>query len=286
MLQGFGNPTTNSFNDPDLGAFAFLVPTDFANNPNLPGYAGCTSNLLPTTCAPFQDAVQGLLDNPRNTVDPQAKTLIFWINDGGTFNKGYHQDRRHRLPAAATTGIGAISARSTSASPAPTICTRWEQPIDGVCDQDMFHTTAARRAASTKCNGVRIAAALPLPRSRGLVQRTVVAHRLHERRRPTSSTRRTRRPTSTAISAPRTAVSTQYGNGGTYPCAIQDYTNIIPSYYTFDLSLGYNTMDAPANEYLRNIGVQLVVQNIIGSAGRPTATASAPAAATRVPAIS
>jgi len=30
----------------------------------------------------------------------------------------------------------------------------------------------------------------------------------------------------------------------------------------FDLSLGYNTMDGPANEYLRNIGVQLVVQNV------------------------
>jgi outer membrane receptor protein involved in Fe transport len=53
-----------------------------------------------------------------------------------------------------------------------------------------------------------------------------------------------------------------YGNGGTYTCAVSDYTNIIPSYYFFDLSLGYNTMDGPANEYLRNIGIQLVVQNI------------------------
>ena len=57
------------------------------------------------------------------------------------------------------------------------------------------------------------------------------------------------------------------GAGGTYPCAIQGYTNILPSYYTFDLSLGYNTMDAPANEYLRNIGVQLVVQNIMNRHG-------------------
>ena len=55
----------------------------------------------------------------------------------------------------------------------------------------------------------------------------------------------------------------EYGNGGTYTCAISDYTNILPSYYTFDLSLGYNTMDGPANEYLRNIGIQLVVQNIM-----------------------
>ena len=52
------------------------------------------------------------------------------------------------------------------------------------------------------------------------------------------------------------------GGGGTFPCAINDYTNLVNSYYTFDLSLGYNTLDMPANEYLRNIGVQLVVQNV------------------------
>jgi outer membrane receptor protein involved in Fe transport len=94
VLQGFGNPSSNSFNDPEIGPFAMLVPTDFANNPNLPGYAACTSNLLPTTCLPFQNAVQGLLDNPRNSVDPQAKTLIYWINDGGTFNKEALSNRR------------------------------------------------------------------------------------------------------------------------------------------------------------------------------------------------
>jgi hypothetical protein len=31
---------------------------------------------------------------------------------------------------------------------------------------------------------------------------------------------------------------------------------------------GYNTMDAPAKEYLRNIGVQLVVQNITDRHGQ------------------
>jgi len=58
------------------------------------------------------------------------------------------------------------------------------------------------------------------------------------------------------------------GGGGSYPCNIQDYTNLLPSYYTFDLSLGYNTMDFPANEYLRNIGVQLVVQNVMNRHGQ------------------
>ena len=39
------------------------------------------------------------------------------------------------------------------------------------------------------------------------------------------------------------------GGGRHVSCAIDDYTNLMPSYYTFDLSLGYNTMDMPANEY-------------------------------------
>ena len=66
VLRGFGNPVTDSFNDPTLGDFAFLVPTDLANiRPS--GRAGCTNNLLPTTCAPFQDAVPGLLAQPGST---------------------------------------------------------------------------------------------------------------------------------------------------------------------------------------------------------------------------
>jgi hypothetical protein len=51
--------------------------------------------------------------------------------------------------------------------------------------------------------------------------------------------------------------------GGSMPCFIDNYTNIIPSYYTFDLSLGYDTGDTPANDFLKNIGIQFVVQNIM-----------------------
>src|SRR6185503_19298046 len=53
------------------------------------------------------------------------------------------------------------------------------------------------------------------------------------------------------------------GAGGTYPCAISGYSNIVPSWYSFDLSIGYDTLDRPANQYLRNIGVQLVIQNLM-----------------------
>ena len=52
--------------------------------------------------------------------------------------------------------------------------------------------------------------------------------------------------------------------GGTFPCAITNYTNVEPSFYTFDLSLGYNTGDLPANDYLKRINLQIVTQNILG----------------------
>ena len=36
----------------------------------------------------------------------------------------------------------------------------------------------------------------------------------------------------------------------------------MPAYYTFDLSIGYSTGDLPQNPYLKNIGIQLVIQNV------------------------
>ncbi len=51
--------------------------------------------------------------------------------------------------------------------------------------------------------------------------------------------------------------------GGALPCAISNYTGLEPFYYTFDLSLGYDTGDMPANDYLKHIGVRLVLQNIM-----------------------
>ena len=47
------------------------------------------------------------------------------------------------------------------------------------------------------------------------------------------------------------------------PCWVTDYTNIQPGFYTFDLSLGYNTGDRPENDYLKNVSLQLVVQNLM-----------------------
>jgi len=42
-----------------------------------------------------------------------------------------------------------------------------------------------------------------------------------------------------------------------------NYSNKLPAQYLFDLSLGYNTGDIPASDYLKNLNLQLVVNNIL-----------------------
>jgi hypothetical protein len=37
----------------------------------------------------------------------------------------------------------------------------------------------------------------------------------------------------------------------------------VPSLLSFDLSMGYDTGDDPENNYLKHIGLQLVIQNIL-----------------------
>jgi outer membrane receptor protein involved in Fe transport len=36
-----------------------------------------------------------------------------------------------------------------------------------------------------------------------------------------------------------------------------------PSWLTFDLSIGYDTGDTPVNDYLKNMGIQLVISNLL-----------------------
>jgi outer membrane receptor protein involved in Fe transport len=54
------------------------------------------------------------------------------------------------------------------------------------------------------------------------------------------------------------------GECGLSACAINNYTYIEPNFVTFDLSLGYNTGDLPANDYLKQITLNLTVQNLMG----------------------
>jgi len=264
VLRGFGNPVSTDWTDPSQG-FAFLVATDFANNPNLPGSAACTNNLMPTTCAPFQEALQGLLNNPRNTVDPQAKTLIYWINDGGTFNKGWLKLDGIDWSASYDWDWGDLGAFNIGMVGTYYLHQK-EQLAEGAEVEDAFHTTNAE-GQRNEAQGVPND---PYMRYRGRIGWSngswsltgfvnYESHSFHNQGPP---------PNVNGNFCAANGGLNEAGGGGTYTCAIQGYNNHLPSFYTFDLSFGYNTEDRPPNEYLRNIGIQVVVQNVMDRHGQ------------------
>ena len=261
VLRNLRSINTTSFNDSSLGQFAFLVPTDWATS-GQPGAAGCTSNLLPTTCAPFQDALTGLLANSRNTVDPQARTLILWINDGGTFNKGWVKLDGVDFQAGYDWDGGDLGAWNAGITGTLYLHQKSEDVpgTPGSVVEDQFHTTL-NPGTVIEAQGVQFFPNLRyrarLGWSNGPWSITgfmdYVAHYYTSQPAPPN--------VNGNFCAPHGGLDSN-GGGGSYPCAIDDYTNILPSQYTFDLSIGYSTLDTPRNEYLRNIGVQLVIQNI------------------------
>ncbi|HXJ03433.1 MAG TPA: TonB-dependent receptor [Micropepsaceae bacterium] len=48
-----------------------------------------------------------------------------------------------------------------------------------------------------------------------------------------------------------------------YTTQYKTLTNFVPGLYTFDLSFGYKTGNTPANDYLKNLGFQLTINNIL-----------------------
>jgi iron complex outermembrane receptor protein len=249
-LVGFGNPTTNSWNDPTRG-FSYIVPTDLkAIDP-----AGCSCNATPTACSEFEQMIIGLLNNGRNSVPLSALTRIQWINDGGTMNKGWQKTDGIDWSASYDfdTGFGAFNAGIVGTY----YLHQKQQSVDGDVITDSFHTTVAsggvNESDGTVGGNPRMKYRGRLGWSNGSWNVTgfvdYQGHIFHTQTAPPN------------VNAQCLATGGTQG-GGTFPCLIQGYTNLEPSWYTFDLSMGYDTGDNPANEYLRNIGVQLVIQNI------------------------
>ena len=255
ILRNFGNPGTSRFNDPSIG-FAYVTPEDLVDP--VSGTPLCAGqNATPWLCAPFQEVVAKVLGHPEIEVPSELQTLVYWINDGGVMNVGWQR----------TTGIdwqasydwewgnlGAFNAGITG-----TYYLSQESQVPGGVIDDFYHTTFGT------LNGVEQVGVESRPR---LKYRTRLGwsdgtwsvtgfmdyeqHFFHTQAAPPNVNFACITPGGTVGGLPN------YTN----PCWVSDYTNFMPSYYTFDLSVGYDTGDRPANEYLRNISIQLVVQNI------------------------
>jgi outer membrane receptor protein involved in Fe transport len=252
-LQSFINPNTQFFNNPGLG-FTIIVPTDIAKAGI--DVAGCSNNNTPAACPEFENMVQKLLDNPRNGINPAVKTSVLWINDGGIFNAGYTKLSGIDFNVSYDWDMGNIGAFNTGVT-GTYYLHRYEQQVAGAVPQDQFHINLGS-AGGLAMNGVE---SLPRMHYRarlgwssekwsvtGFVNYD--SHFYHTQNAPPNVNNQ-------CITAGGTT------GGGSQPCAISNYSNLEPSFYTFDLSTGYNTGDDPANDYLKHLGIQLVVQNLM-----------------------
>ena len=257
-LTQTGNPNSSTANNPALG-YAFIVPTDIAKAGV--DVAGCSNNNTPSTCPEFEAMVRALLNDPQNPVPVSALTSVLWINDGAIGNFGWIKQQGVDFSASYDFDSGDLGA--------------WNAGIVGTY---YLHQYAANNASATvphpgivddfsadagTVGGIaQTASALdPQLRYRGRLGWSngslsvtgfvnYVSHYYNNQNAPPN------------VNFQCTAAGNTVA-GGTFPCAIANYTGLEPSWYTFDLSVGYDTGDLPANNYLKHIGIQLVVQNLL-----------------------
>jgi hypothetical protein len=199
---------------------------------------------------------------PNNTVPPTAQTLIYWLNDGGNFNRGWQKNEGIDYSISYDWDMGDWG--SFNIAHAGTYYLHvYNVTIPGAAGTagevvDGYHTDL------NTLNGVtQLGVVQPRPRARSRSQigwtkgqwdatlfMNYDGHFYHTQGAPPNVN-------NGCLIAGGTI------GGGSQPCAIQGYTNVEPSYYTFDLSLGYNTGEDPANDYLRNIGINLTIDNIM-----------------------
>jgi outer membrane receptor protein involved in Fe transport len=256
ILRNFGNPGTSRFNDPSVG-FAYLTPEDLIDP--ITGTPLCAGlNATPWACAPFQEVVAKVLAHPEIEVPATVQTLVYWINDGGTMNVGWQTTKGIDWQASYDwewEGLGAFNVGIIG-----TYYLSQESQVPGGIIDNFYHTDLAA-VNGVEQNGVESRPRLKYRARLGWSDGTwsvtgfmdYEQHFFHTQPAPPNVNFACITPGGTVGGLPN------YTN----PCWVTDYTNIQPSWYTFDLSLGYSTGDRPANEYLRNISLQLVVQNVM-----------------------
>lgn len=248
ILNGFANVTSQTLSDPNQ-RFHFIVPSDL----------GCpvTANANPASCAPFEKMVLSALNDQSATLNPSEATNVYFINDGGTFGSGFLHVQGIDWNASYDWDMGNLGAWNTGIT-GTYYLHRLVQTITGGPVLDALHQNI-QPAAGILQNGVETAPRM-LYRARlgwsdgpfsvtGFVN--YISHYFDPVAVPPN------------VNFQCTSAGGMAG-GGTFPCAISNYTNIEPSMYTFDLSFGYSTGDRPANDYLKSITLQLTVQNLMG----------------------
>jgi len=281
LLNSFGNPQSSSLNNGNIG-FAYIVPTDFVTKAGLhtaPGDLQCHNNNTPgaaavggiagsgaTGCPEFEAMVLGILADPRNTIPVSEQTNVLWLNDGGSFNIGYQKMQGIDWTASYDLDLGDLGAWNAGIT-GTYYLHQYIQTVPGGPVFDSFHSSVDAG------NGLVMNGVETLPRMRYRARlgwsdgpwsvtgfMDYQSHFFHTQNAPPNVN-------NGCQVAGGTAPVTRDANGNplttAMPCLVTGYTNMEPAWTTFDLSLGYDTGDDPANDYLKHLGIQVVISNIL-----------------------
>jgi outer membrane receptor protein involved in Fe transport len=247
-LVGFNATSPQTLADPTQ-RFHVILPSDL----------GCpvAANANPTTCAPFEKMASAALLDRSSPSDLSVLSSIYWINDGSTVGTGFLHVEGVDWNASYDWDLGDYGAWNTGIT-GTYYLHRFSQTVPGAAINDFFHQNITP-AGGIAQNGVetlpRMIYRARLGWSDGAYSVTGFVNYQSHFFAPFG--------VPPNVNFQCTAAGGHTG-GGTFPCAISNYSNIEPSFYTFDLSFGYNTGDMPANDYLKRLTIQLTVQNLMG----------------------
>jgi len=247
-LLGFNGTNPTTLASPS-DRFHTIVPSDL----------GCpvAANANPATCAPFEKMAAAALLDRNSPLDISFLTSIYWISDGSTVGTGFTHVSGIDWNASYDVDLGDLGAWNAGIT-GTYYLHRFDQTVPGTPITDELHfdlppVGGVQQAGVTTDPRVRARARLGW--SDGPYSVTAFMNYISHYFSPDAL----------APSNVNFQCTTAGGNigGGTFPCAISNYNFFQPPWVTFDLSLGYNTGDLPANIYLKNMTIQFVIQNIL-----------------------
>ncbi|HEX5281229.1 MAG TPA: TonB-dependent receptor plug domain-containing protein [Micropepsaceae bacterium] len=220
----------------------------------LPSDVGCpiAANANPATCAPFEKMVTAAILAPGSTTDPSQAGLVNWLMDGSTTNQGSLATSGIDFNASYDIDLGDLGAWNAGITGTYYLLFD-EQAVNG---GPIINDIKNPELATTPLNDFpRMRYRARLGWSDGAYSVTGFlnyhSHFFQPWNQPPN------------VNFQCTSAGGTIG-GGTLPCAISNFNNFEPSWYTVDLSFGYNTGDMPASDYLKRITLQLTIQNLMG----------------------
>lgn len=212
--------------------------------------------LYPGNDPTFSQDVAALLTGPKSTLSPTLATYIQFIADSGNRNIGWQAVNGIDFNASYNLDAGDLGAWNTGITGTYNIDNK-SQGGPGQIVNSLFTTPQSSTSTALDTGGrLKYRARLGWANDEGLSVTGFLNFLPHFN-------------SDTAVLPPPCFIQ---GNPtcASYGPQFAQYTqqfpylsNYVPGIYTFDLSIGYDTQDTPANYYLKHVGVRLNIQNIL-----------------------